>query len=201
MDRINKAHLRRRIIRLRDALDAAQHGCFSQRIICQLLEFGPYKSATTVLLFAGVRSEVDTKLLVAQSLSQGKKVVMPRCIPQRRGLSLLRINSWDDLSPSFYGLLEPSPFADTVSSSDLEAIVVPAVAFSADGYRIGYGGGYYDRLLAGLQMNVTIIGVAFGLQLISEPFAEQHDEPVDYLFTENGLLECFKIRKLKMMGR
>ncbi|MGI6128571.1 MAG: 5-formyltetrahydrofolate cyclo-ligase [bacterium] len=195
----DKRAIRLEIIKRRDVLDPVQHKHCSVTAAKRLLVWLPYEQASTVLLFAGVRSEIDTRFLTEESLHQGKRIAMPRCVPSRRELLLLKINDWADLQPSFYGLLEPSPTAAPIPFSELDLVVVPGVAFSPDGYRIGYGGGYYDRLMARL-VDVCSVGLAFNLQLVSRLWPEKHDRPVDFLVTEKELIDCLKIRKEREKG-
>lgn len=159
----------------------------------RLLAWPLYQQAEKVLLFASVRSELDTRFLAEESLRLGKRVAMPRCLPKSRSLLLLKIESWEDLKPSYYDLLEPSPTAPAIPASELDLIVVPGVIFSPSGYRIGYGGGYYDRLMAEFA-NVPTVGLAFELQVIPTVPRDVHDKPVDFLVTEERIWDCQVVR-------
>ena len=186
---LEKRTLRQEIIKQRDALSAFERAQLSLAATYKLLAWPLYQQAKTVLLFAGVRSEIDTRFLTEQSLHLGKLVAMPRCVPKKRELLLLKIESWQELQPSYYGLLEPSYTAAAVSLSELDLVVVPGIVFSADGYRIGYGGGYYDRLLA-RRGDIPTIGLAFELQVVGSVPQDSHDIPVHFLVTEKGIREC-----------
>lgn len=189
----DKKSLRQQIIQCRNAINPLDRKHASLAAANKVLAWPLYKRAKIVMLFAGVRSEIDTRFLVEESLRLGKQVAMPRCVPENRELLLLKIESWEDLQPSYYGLLEPIAGANSVSAAELELIVVPGVVFSPTGYRIGYGGGYYDRLLARLT-NVVTVGLAFQLQVVNSLPQDPHDRPVDYLVSEKMILDCKAIR-------
>ncbi len=190
---IDKKTLRQDIIQHRDALSPYKREQLSLTVAKNVLAWPLYRQAKTVFLFAGVRSEIDTKFLTEESLRLGKRVAMPRCIPGKREMLLLEIESWADLQPGYFGLLEPKPTARFISCAEVDLIVVPGVVFSPDGYRIGYGGGYYDRLLDKLTDPITV-GIAFQLQVVSYLPQETHDKPVEFLITEKGLIDCRIVR-------
>lgn len=181
-----KRKLRQEVLARREAMPLAARLEKSQRITERLLRWPLYQRARTVLLYAGVRSEVATEELVKKSLASGKQVLMPRCLPKTRELLLVPISAWEELRPSFYGLLEPPPPA-RLDPLQPDLVVVPGVAFDTAGYRLGYGGGYYDRLLRRLNRTPTV-GLAFELQIVPLVPREAHDVPLHFVITENRLI-------------
>ena len=155
----NKKNLRRRIIKWRDDLDPMMRNRLSVAAAQHLLAWPLYRQAGTVLLFAGVRSEIETEFLTRRSLDLGKRVAMPRCVPATRELLILKIKDWSDLKPSYFGLLEPSGSAPVVPLSKLDLIVVPGVAFSTGGYRVGYGAGWLTACWPSSKYSFGRIGI------------------------------------------
>jgi 5-formyltetrahydrofolate cyclo-ligase len=184
--REEKRKLRQEILARREAIPAAERLEKSQKITQRLLTWPAYQHTRIVLLYAGVRSEVATEELVKKSLAAGKQVLMPRCLPETRQLLLVPISAWEELKPSFYGLLEPPPPAE-FNPVQPDLIVVPGVAFDLCGYRLGYGGGYYDRLLWCLNRTTTV-GLAFEAQIVPQVPRETHDVPLDFVVTESRFI-------------
>jgi len=99
------------------------------------------------------------------------------------------LNDWADLSTGSYGILEPrEELLGLKSTADVELCLVPGVAFDQIGNRIGYGGGYYDRLLDSI--NGRTVGLAYSFQVLDEIPSEPHDKRVDIVVTEKGIIDC-----------
>lgn len=182
-----KKELRRKILACRDALLPHERHEKSELITERILAWPAYQEARTVLLYAGVRSEVETEALTRQSLKAGKRVLMPRCVPATRDLILVPIQKWEELERGFFGLLEPPLPTTPIAPEEPDLVVVPGVAFDADGFRLGYGGGYYDRLLRRLGTHLSV-ALAFELQLVPRVPRAAHDLPVAYVATEKRLI-------------
>ena len=126
----------------KDAADAA---------IRQRLEGLPlWKDATLLLSFVSYRDEIDTHTIISDALAQGKKVAVPLCDSASRSMTFRYIESLDELEPGIHGIPEPLPTAPIVKLSEMlgSICLVPGLVFDGAGYRIGYGGGFYDRFLA-----------------------------------------------------
>ncbi|MFO7274316.1 MAG: 5-formyltetrahydrofolate cyclo-ligase [Bacillota bacterium] len=182
-----KRELRRRMIAARQALDPAERaraGLLAQRAVLAAPEWA---RAHTVLLYMPVRGEVDTAALAEAGRLAGKRLLLPRV---EQGDRLLRLHLWDgtaaQLVPGAYGIPEPRPDLPQVAPAVVDLVIVPGVAFDRRGYRLGYGGGYYDRLLPELAHAVRI-GLGYGFQLVDLLPAEPHDVRLDALATEHGL--------------
>ncbi len=106
------------------------------------------RAAGTVLLFCGVGNEIDTLPLIEQLLGQGKVVCLPKCLPGRR-MQALQITALTDLRPGAYGIPEPGEDCAVVERDIIELILVPNLCCDRQGFRLGHGGGYYDRYLMG----------------------------------------------------
>lgn len=148
----------------------------------QLINSKEWIKAKTIGITISTGREVDTKAIIEAGWQQNKRMVVPKCFPKQKELKFYQINSFTELEDSFYGLKEPiisiTPF---VPKQEIELLIVPGIIFDSHGYRIGYGGGYYDRFLVDYQQNT--IALAFGLQIINEVPFEAHDIAIERIIT------------------
>jgi 5-formyltetrahydrofolate cyclo-ligase len=111
-------------------------------------------------------------------------------MPQTHTLLVSELTSFGELRDGFYGIKEPmEEYVRPTSSEQLDLIIVPAVAYDRRGYRIGYGGGYYDRFLSSLDKDIVTIGIAFDIQIVGEVPVQPFDIPVDMVITESGIIK------------
>jgi len=116
-------------------------------------------------------------------LSRSKKKIVPKIFGSE--LRFFHINDLHkDTQKNKYGILEPNENACEVSVNSLDALVVPGLAFTLDGKRLGYGGGYYDQLLSMESLNAYTIGFCFKFQIIKDLPTEAHDKKVDHIITD-----------------
>ena len=180
-----KRRLRERVLRSRDALPAELRARFGAAITEQLLAREDFRAARTVLLSVAFRSEWETRPLFSAALALGKTVVAPRVDRERRTLGLYAVRNLErDVGAGYLGIGEPLPHCPGVDPSAIDWVLVPGVAFDPSGHRIGYGGGYYDRLLPALRSDARRIAGAFELQIIDRVPAAAHDLKVDAIVTE-----------------
>ena len=143
-----------------------------------------WRNARTVAIFAPQPREPDIELLWAHGA--GKTFAYPRVVEDR--LDLFCVASLHELAPGAFGLREPrADLTHAVAPDTLDLILVPGVAFTRNGGRLGRGGGFYDRLLASLPASTIKIGVCFASQLLTELPVEPHDQRVDFNATESGM--------------
>jgi len=185
---VNKQQLRRQMIAARQALTPADRACRSALAQQAVLATPEWTQARTVLLYIPVRGEVDTVLLAAAGVQQGKQLLLPRAEQGGRRLWLHRWDGTvDQLAPGAYGIPEPLPDLPQADPAGVDLVVVPGVAFDRRGYRLGYGGGYYDRALPGMDRAVKI-GLGYAFQLVDLLPAEAHDVRLHAVATDDGLL-------------
>jgi 5-formyltetrahydrofolate cyclo-ligase len=185
-----KRALRDRILRARDELPPAERLQAGTVIATAIAARADFRAAGTILLALSFRNEWDTRALLAAGLETGKTVVAPRVHAVSRMLELCRVTNPDvDLAPGFHGIPEPLPHCAPVALAAIDWVLVPGVAFDPNGYRVGYGGGYYDRLLPLLQQDARRISGAFELQLVDRVPTAPHDLTVDAIVTERRTLE------------
>ena len=180
-----KRELRTRIVAARDGLDGPFRARASAAIAARIAELPSFRAASTVLLTLAYRSEWDTMPLVRAALSAGKVVLAPRVDPDARVLGLYAIADPDaDLEPGYRGIREPRRHCAPGATSAVDWVLVPGVAFDAEGRRLGYGGGFYDRLLPEIAARAPRVAGAFEAQLVGRVPAAPHDQVVDMIVTE-----------------
>lgn len=151
-----------------------------------LFSFSPFRKAQAIAFYVSIKDqrEVDTDEMIRESLAMGKRVCVPKVIRDR--LALFEIKDFGrDLSRGTMGILEPRGGAQLAP----ELVIVPGIAFDSSGNRIGFGRGYYDRLLAALE-NTRSIGLAYSFQITDRIIPGKHDVRMDYIITEKGVREC-----------
>lgn len=190
-----KNALRRDILDRRNALPADELVRLSRLITDRLLGLPTMPDAECVLAYAAFGSEIRTLPLIESLLQAGKRVLLPKVNCVTRTLDLYEIECCEtDLEPGIWDIPEPIECRCTLCSPrDVDFIVVPGVAFDERGHRLGYGGGFYDDLLAREQHRLScgqIVAVAFELQIVAEVPSREKDIPVPYIMTEQRLIRA-----------
>jgi len=185
-----KAALRTEMIARRDALPPEERSRIAAAFTEQLTSMPQYKAARSVLATMSIGSEWSTRAFLDRAQADGKALVLPRLTPPPRRLALHRVNDLDrDLVPGVWDIPEPDPErCPAVTLADVDFAVVPALAIARNGYRIGYGAGYFDKLLTGRGARpfcVTALPTPFVLEALPH---EPHDVPVDAIVDERGLV-------------
>lgn len=143
-----------------------------------------------VFAYFSVRSEVQTFDIIRQALRAGKRVALPVSISRGRRLIFREVTDFKaDLKPGLLGIPEPKPSRPRVAPREADLIIVPGVAFDRRGYRLGTGGGFYDRFLRRVTRPARV-GLAFEAQLVDKVPHAEHDERVDYIVTERRVIRC-----------
>lgn len=180
-----RAELRRDMRARRDALDADYRREAAQAVTRNVLSCDMWRAARSVFAYCATGSELDTRALIEAALRQGKALYLPRCV--RRGeMRLLRVRALSELRPGRFGIPEPAGDEELLGTPDL--CLAPGLAFDRAGGRLGYGGGYYDRFLAGARP--TVAALAYPCQVIARVPVLAHDAPVDYIITPAGIVPC-----------
>ena len=218
----SKKQLRTKILQIRDALTDEQRQINSAKIAEKVLASEEYQNAKTILTYASFRSEVNTFTLMEQAIKDGKKVYVPRIKEEVqedgtrvKSMEFYQILSTDELQEGYWGAPEPEAEVERMFSIGTNKtednilqeengislvkssllIILPGAVFDKNGNRIGYGGGFYDRYLAGRDTGIPVckMALAFECQLV-EPGVipiEPHDVQVDVIVTEKKTLSRF----------
>lgn len=183
-----KQDIRQRSRARRSAMPADVKRVKDHRIACNVRRLHQYRPCGTVLIYMSTQIEVDTREIIKNAWADGKRVAVPRCIPDTRLMDFHYIESFDDVAPGMFGVLEPSESLEKVTSFDGCLMIVPAMQFDINGYRLGYGKGYYDRYMS------HFTGVSAGLCYIDElrrhMYHGRYDKPVDIIVTESCIRTC-----------
>lgn len=178
-----KASLRAKYRQYRERLSPEQKSAFDQAILSRLAALKEYAKADTVFTYVSKSIEVDTFALIAAAFSAGKRVAVPRCVPGTYDMEFYFIRSLEDLAAGSFGVLEPVPAKCALVPKDAVGLcVVPGLSFDTQGYRLGYGKGYYDRFLAEFQGNT--VGICYSGCIQWNLPHGYYDKPVDLLITE-----------------
>jgi 5-formyltetrahydrofolate cyclo-ligase len=189
---LDKKILRRNILSKRAALGKNGSTSLSKKIINRLIDTEYYKNANTIMCYISFGSEINTHEFIRNCIKDGKRIVVPVTFHEPREMKPSQILSFDELEPGYFNILTPKKeFIRYIDPKEIDLIIVPGAVFDRKGYRIGFGGGYYDRFLADkINDKSTKISVAFHLQIIDEVPKEEHDVPVDIIITEKEIINC-----------
>ncbi|MDM5249206.1 5-formyltetrahydrofolate cyclo-ligase [Lysinibacillus sp. G4S2] len=146
--------------------------------------------ANTIGITISNKPEVDTIHLIEELWQLGKKVAIPKCNPKTREMSFYAIESFDQLETVYMHLREPIPEkSEFIDANEMDVILVPGVVFDMFGYRVGYGGGYYDRYVINYRKG-KLISLLFDEQLYEQVPTDVHDCPVDIIVTPTKRIDC-----------
>ncbi len=144
-----------------------------------------YKSAKTVMVYVSTAIEVDTFEIIKGAWAHGKRVAVPRCIPETRYMDFHYITSFDDLKPGTFGVLEPDPNLPIVDDFTGCLMLLPALSIDYLGFRLGYGKGYYDRYMS--KFTGACAGICYTMNVRRHMYHGRFDRPVDVVVTEKWI--------------
>ena len=181
---MNKEEIRKRLTRKRDSLslDARKRG---DSLIRETLRALPeFIAAQTILCYASFRSEVGTLGIMQDAYAMRKRLVLPKVVQARHVLKLYEIARVTELVPGYREIMEPPAEKEReLFLKDVSMVIVPGIAFDTAGNRLGYGGGYYDILLAERPENTCLVALAYEEQVLSSLPSEFHDVKMDIVVT------------------
>lgn len=156
-----------------------------------IIRLPEFTDAKTIFFYASFRSEVDTMEMIKISLSHGKQAVLPKVDKENKKLKLYEVKGMNELAKGYMGILEPSVLEERLTGlDDIDLIIIPGAAFDVSGNRLGYGAGFYDRLLAGIKNKIPIIAPAYEEQIVDDVPSEPHDVKVSKIVTDKRVIEC-----------
>lgn len=158
----------------------------------RLISMEQYRRASTVVLYVSKELEVDTRQLMEKAWEDGKRVAAPRCIENTHLMNMHLIRSMDDLREGAYGILEPDESLPILTQTKNAVCIVPAFCNDYRGYRVGYGGGYYDRYLS--HFEGVKIGVNYSDCVRPRLLGGRYDVPIDVLVTDRYIRRCCPAR-------
>ena len=174
-----KSELRKQVLHEMKAISQEQKQFIDQALTEQLLQHPFYQEAKVIATYLSFPHEFQTQELIEQALKDGKKVLIPKTYP--KGCMDFVVYNPQQLVKTSFGLLEPQGDLEVVDASQIDLIHVPGLAFTTEGYRIGYGGGYYDRYLKHFSGNT--LSTVYPCQ-IRDSIPEDHDIPVQEVLVD-----------------
>jgi 5-formyltetrahydrofolate cyclo-ligase len=193
-----KSTLRKQTLLLREQLPVEKRVAHNAMVTENLLNLPEYQQAETVLGYMNFGSEYASELWIAQVLADGKRLVLPRVNRHTNHLDLYLIEDLDtQLAAGLWNIREPviQRCERLIDINEVEFVLVPGIAFSRDGARLGYGGGFYDKLLAplkaeGKRLLPALVAAGFALQIVNQIPQEETDVKVQWLVTEKETVNC-----------
>jgi 5-formyltetrahydrofolate cyclo-ligase len=146
-----------------------------------------YRNADIILAYWSVDSEVDTHGIITQALSDGKQVALPKCTDKDGNMRFYYISSLSDLAEGMYGIKDPPENCPAEDFTKVSLCLVPALAFDEEGYRLGYGKGYYDRFLG--KFKGVAMGLCFSDCLCGNLPRDSYDKKADYIVTNEKIYD------------
>jgi len=186
--KLDKEKLRRDMIRKRLSLDPTLALKWSEWVQRHFVGAACYLAAKSIGLYAAFDQEVDTKFVFERARADGKTLAFPR-ITGPGEMVFLKVKDYDQMRPNKWGIPEPEKAAAKMPAEKLDLVVVPGVAFGRNGCRLGFGQGFYDRLLKKLKPGTITVGFAYGFQVLDQLPCSNHDQKVKRVVTEQGFLK------------
>lgn len=155
----------------------------------QLLQEHAIQKAKVIGITLSVFPEVETWSFIETLWAKGKKIVVPKCEPTTRKMTFYEITSFHQLEKVYMHLSEPIPSqTQKIEKEQIDCLIVPGLAYDRQGFRLGFGGGYYDRFLSDFK-NPTL-SMAFQLQVVEKIPIDDYDVPIEKIITENEQIKC-----------
>jgi 5-formyltetrahydrofolate cyclo-ligase len=163
------------------------------RAACRhLLELDEYKRAAVVMCFLSLPHEIDTTPIILHAWQHDKTVAVPKISWQQRHMIAVEISSLETgITTGSSGLKNPTTGVP-MPLEEIDLIITPGIAFAEDGNRLGRGAGYYDRFFNSKDLKAVRCAIAFGAQVVDTVPTDEHDQPIDLIVTENGVINCKK---------
>lgn len=184
---LTKKQLRQELVKIRQSMSSKDWREKSDRI-CSHLQASPlFQQAKTILAYISFRQEPDLSRLFAETRKQGTKIWgFSRCV--EKSLIWHQWKPGELLQTGYYGIWEPHPDNPMITASQVDLILVPSVACDQQGYRLGYGGGYYDRMLSSYEwQSIPTLGILFDYAYLTQIPLDDWDQPLKGICTEEGL--------------
>ncbi|MEQ1526548.1 MAG: 5-formyltetrahydrofolate cyclo-ligase [Gallionella sp.] len=188
-----KQQIRQGIIALREQLSPEVRVAHSAAITERLLQLPSYQHANVVLGYMNFGAEFDSSAWAKQVLADGKRLALPKVNRQTNQLDLYWVEDLaSQLAAGVWGI--PEPVAERCERlntlNEVEFALLPGVAFTRSGARLGYGGGFYDKLLAQIEHRPTLVAAAFGLQVVEDMPQEATDVKIEWVVIEQEVVDC-----------
>lgn len=182
-----KSRIRAEVLKKRNEISLNIKALKDDVIKERLFSLKEFKSAKSIMFYTSIRSEVYTLGMIREALWMGKKVSLPRVDVMRHCLKIYEVKETGELTPGYMGIPEPLPQKNRLRSlNSIDMVIMPGVAFDPTGGRLGYGEGYYDRLLR--RRGILKTALAYEEQIVRHIPSDEHDVRVDAIVTEERVI-------------
>lgn len=193
-----KRGIRAALLKKRNSIKPIERKKKEEAIRKRLFSLTDFKKAENILFYASFRSEVDSIPCIHRALGLGKNVILPRVDEKKGRLRLFKIKGISELGSGYMGIREPKiTKGKEVKLNDIDIAIIPGAGFDLKGNRLGYGYGYYDKLLKhkckkylNLTRCVTTVALAFEEQIVPKVPGEEHDIKIDKIITDKRAIDC-----------
>lgn len=185
-----KQDLRERSKERRKSMDQGEKKVLDMAVAENVRRLKEYRPAKTLLVYMSTPIEVDTIEIIKNAWADGKKVAVPRCIPDTRNMEFHYIENLDCLSVGSFSVMEPDPSLPIVTDFSGCLMIVPGMHFDMKGYRLGYGKGYYDRYM--VRFTGVSAGICYSNELKPFLYHGRYDRHVDVVVTDKRIKTCNK---------
>jgi len=191
INKLNKHSLRKQLLNKRKLLSDRAIFEKSNKIAEKLIKFDKYQQSEKIMLYIATKSEVQTHRMIKSAQKDNKKIYIPLIIQEQHDLMPSLVTDFEkEIALGNLGIYQPKEeFLRLFPPSIIDLVIVPGVAFTQQGHRLGRGGGYYDRFLKKLSRGAYSVGLAFEMQIIEEIPLEETDMPVDCIITEKRIIQ------------
>ncbi len=182
---MNKKALRNEIIERRKQISIEVRSSAPRIILEQLKRMPEFTEANVISSFVSFRDELEMSDINQWILNNNKTLLLPYIDSEQKKMLFYKVSDLASLIRNDYGISEPNPAVhEYIDAQSVECVITPGVAFDKKGYRLGYGGGFYDRFFSSIKKTTPRIGVAFEVQFIDVLPTEAYDQPIHCLITE-----------------
>lgn len=184
---LDKRQTRLEYLKKRKSLTKEYMLSASTQIFNNLINSKLYTNSNDIFTYVSYQNEVNTHEFIKQALLDGKNIYVPVINRETFTMNISQIENFDDLTPNYMGILEPSKNNIKLTNAKvLDLVLTPGLAFDQNGYRVGYGGGFYDKFYASLETNPVRVGIGYAYMLVAELDHDDNDETLDYFLCEDG---------------
>jgi len=190
---VEKKQLRKYIQDKRDNLSLGLRKKKNKEITQKFLKTTDYLNSKNIFIYYPCRSEIDTTIIIKKALKESKNIILPRV--EGTLLNLYFINDiYTQLQEGSYKIMEPIPSSCTRADiADINLAIVPGIAFDRNLNRLGYGGGFYDKIIRNLPQNIKKIALSFDIQIVPNIPVLDHDIKIDIIITESKIYKAERI--------
>ena len=185
MSLITKREVRSQYKKVRENLSPNEKSESDIKIAETLFGLNEYKSRNLILAFVSKDFEVDTERIISRAFKDGKTVAVPRCDAEKGVMKFYEIRSYDDLEQGYRDIFEPKISCREIKDFGGSLCVVPGIAYDRECFRVGFGGGYYDRFLN--EYSGVSVGVCYSFCVEEKLPTDEYDRPVDILITDTKI--------------